>query len=62
MKHENLEKEETKRFYEFEFEQLTKLLKLEGRFLDFGILDEDGVKSGLLKIITVVTEEKDDSK
>ncbi len=62
MKHENLEKEETKRFYEFEFEQLTKLLKLEGRFLDFGILDEDNVKSGLLKIITVVTEEKDDSK
>ncbi len=62
MKHENLEKEETKRFYEFKFEQLTKLLKLEGRFLDFGILDEDNVKSGLLKIITVVTEEKDDSK
>ncbi len=62
MKHENLEKEETKRFYEFEFEQLTELLKLEGRFLDFGILDEDNVKSGLLKIITVVTEEKDDPK
>ncbi len=50
-------KKETKRFYEFTFEQLIKMLKLEGGFVTFDVLDKDGVQTGLLKIITVVRED-----
>ena len=51
-------KKETKRFYEFTFEQLIEMLKLKGKFVTFDILDKDNVQTGLLKIITVETEEK----
>ena len=53
-------KKETKRFYEFTFEQLTEALKLEGEFVTFDILDTDNQQTGLLKVITIVTE--NDSK
>ena len=53
-------KKETKRFYEFTFEQLIEMLKLKGKFVTFDVLDGDGVQTGLLKVITIVKE--DDSK
>ena len=62
MKHENLEKEETKRYYKFDFDSLTEALKLEGEWVTFDILDKDGGATSTLKIITRVTEEKDDPK
>jgi len=50
-------KEETKRFYEFTFEQLVAALKLKGNFLTYDNSDSDGAKTSVLKIITVETKE-----
>ena len=57
------EKEETKRYYKFTFEDLKKLLKLEGEFEAYGTKDENGKECSGLKIITrETTEEKPKEK
>ena len=46
-------KKETKRFYDFTFEQLVKALELKGNFVSFGTKDDKGKDTSALKIITV---------
>ena len=53
-------KTETKRFYDFTFEQLTKELKLKGKFHKIEILEEDEIPNGGIIMITVEVDE--DSK
>ncbi len=50
-------KKETKRFYDFTFEQLVKSLELKGSFVSFGTKDDKGKETSTLKLITVVRED-----
>ena len=50
-------KKETKRFYDFTFEQLVKALELKGEFVSFGTKDDRGKDTSTLKIITVERDE-----
>ena len=50
-------RKETKRFYDFTFEQLTKALKLEGKFVAYGTKDDKGKETQNIKIITIVVDE-----
>ena len=52
-------KEQTKRFYDFTFEQLKEALKLKGDFQAYNIKDDKGKDTSTLKIITVEVEEKE---
>ena len=51
-------KEETKRFYEFTFEQLKEKLNLEGEFEAYSNKDDRGHETSTLKIITKETKQK----
>ena len=50
-------KKETKRFYEFDFEQLVKALELKGEFVAFDTKDNKGKDTSTLKIITIIRED-----
>jgi len=52
------EKEETKRHYKFTFQDLKKLLKLDGDFEAYGTKDDKGKEGSELKIITRETTDK----
>ena len=52
-------KEQTKRFYDFTFEQLKEKLKLKGSFEAYNTKDSKGKDSHTLKIITIETKDNE---
>ena len=52
------ENEETKRHYKFTFDEIKKLLNLDGDFAAFGTKDDRGKESSELKIITIESTDK----